>query len=288
MTSSTPTLAARLLRRLERFAMGRRAYKWVLRDWLPAGDLAAARDVLGTMRFSGRIEPQLSEGPVAEEIVVIAPHPDDEVIGPGGTLIRAARAGCRITVVFVTSGNSHDAGMRESESQACAAKCGFEARFLRAAERAIDVSAAARGIAEVIEEKRPGAIFIPFLLDDHDDHRRVNESLLQAAVAGLQTRPEVWAYQVYTPLPGNIAVDITDVAEHKAEAIRSYASQMQRRDWAHFALGLNAFNCRFLPPGRKGGYAECFFVVPMPDYIELCRRYFGSGQVYCEPAYVRQ
>jgi N-acetylglucosamine malate deacetylase 1 len=240
------------------------------------------------MRFAGQIEPQPMEGPVAKEIVVIAPHPDDEVIGPGGTLIRAARAGRRVTVVFVTSGSAQAAAVRESEARACAARWGFEARFLQTAERAIDVSSVARGLTEVIEEKKPGAIFIPFLLDDHDDHRRVNECLLQAAAIGLQSRPEVWAYQVYTPLPGNVVVDITDVAERKAEAIRSYASQILRRDWAHFALGLNAFNCRFLPPSGKAGYAECFFVVPMPDYVELCRRYFGSGKAYRQPAYARQ
>ena len=98
---------------------------------------------------------------------------------------------------------------------------------------------------------------------------------------------EVWAYQVYTPLPGNVAVDITDVADRKADAIRGFASQMVIRDWAHWALGLNAFNSRFVSTGGQKRYIETFFVLPLAEYVELCRHYFESDDatVYREPAY---
>src|SRR5262245_56047238 len=36
--------------------------------------------------------------------LVIAPHPDDEVLGAGGTIARLARAGIEVTVAVVTSG----------------------------------------------------------------------------------------------------------------------------------------------------------------------------------------
>lgn len=266
--------------------MARKAYKWVLRDWLALYDLPAAADVLGTMRFTRQIEPQLFDGPRAQDILVVAPHPDDEVIGPGGTLIRMANMGRKVTVLFVTSGKTDEAEVREKEARACCAMCGFEARFAGETAGAIRLDKAGQALADVAAEKRPDAIFIPFLVDDHDDHRRVNESLLHGLAAAYPRRgPEIWAYQVYTPLPGNVVVDITDVADRKAQAIRGYASQMQRRDWAHFALGLNAFNCRLLPGSRNAEYAESFFVVPMSDYLDLCRRYFGSGAAYYEAAY---
>jgi len=277
---------SRVIRRIERLAMGRKAYKWILRDWFPGNDLAAAARVLGTMRFSRQIEPQLLAGPRSREIIVVAPHPDDEIIGPGGTLLRMARTGGNVTVLFVTSGKPDERMVRGKEARACCEMCGFEPRFAGEVAEAIQSENAGKAIATLAAEKAPGAIFLPFLLDDHDDHRRVNEALLHGLAAAYQSHgPEIWAYQVYTPLPGNVVVDITNLIESKANAIRCYASQMQRRDWVHFALGLNAFNCRLLSGCRDAHYAESFFVVPLSEYLDLCRQYFGSGSAYYEAGY---
>ena len=71
---------------------------------------------------------------------------------------------------------------------------------------------------------------------------------------------EVWGYQVYSPVIPNVVVDISDVAETKAEAIRMWATQMSRRKLDHYMLGFNAFNTRLLPNAR---YVEAFFVVPI-------------------------
>jgi LmbE family N-acetylglucosaminyl deacetylase len=281
----TSGVLSRVIGRMERLAMGRKAYKWIRRDWFPGHDLAAAARVLGTMRFSQQIEPQLLEGPFSRNVIVIAPHPDDEMIGPGGTLLRMARTGKNVTVLFVTSGRLDQRTVREKEARACCEMYGFEPRFAGEVAGAIPPGNVGNAIAMLVAEKAPGAIFLPFLLDDHDDHRRVNEALLHGLASVYQSGgPEIWAYQVYTPLPGNVIVDITDLVESKAKAIRCYASQMQGRDWAHFALGLNAFNCRFLPGCRDARYAESFFVVPLSEYLDLCRQYFGSESVCHEAA----
>lgn len=39
-------------------------------------------------------------------ILIVAPHPDDETLGCGGTLAKRAQEGCRITVVVVTDGSN--------------------------------------------------------------------------------------------------------------------------------------------------------------------------------------
>ena len=264
--------------------MGRRAYKWIVRDWLPPGDLAAASEVLGTMRFIRQIEPQFLEGPAAQSILVLAPHPDDEVIGPGGTLIRAARGGRTVNILYVTSGKREEAAERNAEAKVCCASLGFAPVILGGVADQIDVAAAAKSVAESIGSIRPGAILVPFLLDDHPDHRRVNEVLLRA-LEGAASDAEIWAYQVYSPIPGNVAVDVTDVIAAKADAIRGYRSQMAHRDWAHFALGLNAFNCRLLSGQADPHYVESFFVVSCGEYLDLCRRYFST---VAAAAHVRQ
>ena len=40
-----------------------------------------------------------------KKIVVIAAHPDDEVLGCGGTIASAIRCGCHVHVLFVTDGS---------------------------------------------------------------------------------------------------------------------------------------------------------------------------------------
>ena len=68
--------------------------------------------------------------------------------------------------------------------------------------------------------------------------------------------------------------DITDAAAQKAEAIRMWQnSAMRSRDWAHFALGLNAYNSRLLPDSTLPRYVEAFFVVPLAEYLKVCGTY---------------
>ena len=53
--------------------------------------------------------------------MVFAPHPDDEVIGMGGALLKAQAAGCQITLVFMTSGDQGGVSTeREAEASAVA------------------------------------------------------------------------------------------------------------------------------------------------------------------------
>ncbi len=269
-----------LLSRFERLVMGRKAYKWVLRSWQPLEDLKTAADLLATMRFTGQIAPQLLDGPVgARRILVLAPHPDDEVIGPGGTLIRAVARGAEVSVLYLTSGGEGERAEREAEARAVCDTLGFHAQFAGGRASAMPPEAMAAAMAEALHAVQPDALFLPFLLDDHPDHRTASHALLLATQSGRNVgSPEVWAYQVYTPLLGNVAVDITALGEAKADAIRLYRSQMARRDWAHFALGLNAFNCRLLHGRADPVLIESFFAVPFTDYLALCRRYFAPAK----------
>lgn len=258
----------------------RQAYKFFMKDWTALSDLQACADVLSTMRFTRTLSPVVMQHPDAKRILVLAPHPDDEMIGAGGTLIRAVEAGTRVRVLYLTSGGTTPEAcrQRESEALAVAAKVGFEAELMR--QPAFGVSTAPAVVEELCERIGafgPDALLVTFLLDDHDDHRRASELLMRAAQSGrLPDELPLWAYQVYTAVIPNVLVDITGVHEAKADAIRLFTSQMKSRDWSHFALGLNAYNSRFLRGNPAPRYAEAFFVVPLNEYAELCRTYFAE------------
>ncbi|MBM3524301.1 MAG: hypothetical protein FJX57_15205 [Alphaproteobacteria bacterium] len=264
-----------LARRLEGSFRGRQAYKFFIKDWVSLGDLQACSAVVGAMRFSRNLEPLEMECPKGRRILVLAPHPDDEILGPGGTLIKCAADGRSITVLYFTSGKP--AEVAETEARSVAAYVGYQTKFLRFPLGAIslDDEALARS-ANAIREASPDCVFLPFLFDDHDDHRRVSELLRALVHRGMIAVDgvEVWGYQVYTALLPNVVVDITAVASRKAEAMRMFASQMRRRDWAHYVLGLNAFNSRFLKDSTAPKCAEAFFVVPAAEYVRLADVYF--------------
>jgi N-acetylglucosamine malate deacetylase 1 len=270
-----------ILHFVERQLWSRRAYKFVQNRWTGLADMDALADVLSTMRTSRDLKPIELEFPAAKNIVVLAPHPDDEVIGPGGTLIGGIERGCRVTVIYLTSGSSKStrAEIRENEALEAAALMGFETIFLGlSALEEHDLKSAAAILHQHLVDLSPDIIFTPFLSDDHIEHRKTGEILVRATEMGNGIRnPEIWAYQVYGAVISNVIVDITTTAEAKASAIRLYESQMKRRDWAHFALGLNAFNSRFLPGGATR-YAEMYFVLPLSDYCGFCAPYFSKRE----------
>jgi len=267
-----------ILSRIENLIRAQQTYKFVIKDWISLSDLPACAEVLSTMRFTRNLKPVIMEAPAGKRILILAPHPDDEMIGPGGTIIQAIRKGCDVKTLYLSSGgvDPAQASQREAEARKVANRVGFDTEFMALPPLEFDVGAEATTVlAQRIAAFAPNILLVTFLLDDHDDHRRTSEMLFRAFESGQVAGDlEIWAYQVYTSLIPNVVIDITDTRERKAEAIRLFASQIKSRDWAHFALGLNAYNSRFLGSSLTPRYVEAFFVVPLKDYADLCRVYF--------------
>src|SRR5262245_24763740 len=53
----------------------------------------------------------------ATRLLVVAPHPDDEVIAAGGTIRRVAAAGGALRVVYLTDGEASTAGVQATEGR---------------------------------------------------------------------------------------------------------------------------------------------------------------------------
>lgn len=285
---SIVTLCKRLAKRSWQYAWSRRSAKFVLRQWSALPDLGLAAEVLGTMRFTRNLEPLELARPAASRILVLAPHPDDEILGAGGTLLSAIAAGATVQVAYLTSGKPAQSAALEAETRTVAERCGYATTFLRHPMGNIPVDeAAAQGLAGLVRKFAPQALFLPALFDDHDDHRRASHLLLAAASRNfLPAGLEVWAYQVYCMLLPNVVVDITEQREAKAAALRLWSTQAASRDWAHYILGLNAFNVRFLKT-KEPRWAEAFLVLPLAEYASLCAAYFkGDGHgAYSLPTY---
>lgn len=249
------------------------------------GDLAASRIVLDSFRSARVLRPVPAPPPSDQNILLLAPHPDDESIGAGGTLLQAHAAGCAVDVLFLTTGREQERDVRRQEANAVCEAAGFTPHFAGQNADAIDTGAAARALLDLLDGRRFDSLFVPFLLDDHDDHRQVNEILLAAAEqdGGDALPREVWAYHVYGPGPMNCVIDISNVAERKRALIGRHQSQMKSRDWAHFALGMNAVLSRFLLGSPEARYAEGFMVTPTDSYLALAGKALACG-LYLDPA----
>jgi LmbE family N-acetylglucosaminyl deacetylase/GT2 family glycosyltransferase len=199
-----------------------------------------------------------------ERLLVLAPHPDDEVIGCGGLVALHLRERREVRIVIATDGaEAGSAATREEESRRGIAHLGDAAvDFLRLPDRSLDATAAPR-LREHLLDFAPDLILVPSPAEIHPDHAalaRLFCELLQSdetLFADLAVA-RVAFYEVSQPIRPNAIVDISAVADQKYAAIGEHRSQTALRDYAGYARGLNAYRAMTLPPETK--YAEAYYV----------------------------
>jgi LmbE family N-acetylglucosaminyl deacetylase len=200
-------------------------------------------------------------------ILVIAPHPDDESIGCGGALCRHSARGDRVTAVFLTSGElglehlprEEAWRVRESEAAAAAEVLGVaDLAFLRRPDWFVDegVDEAAALLRPILAREAPQSIYLPHTLEWHPDHRAAL-AVVRAALreSGIPV-PHLLTYEVWTPLSEYDQVeDITPVIARKLRAVRCYRSQLAGFPYDRAVRGLNQYRGALAARCR---YAEVF------------------------------
>jgi LmbE family N-acetylglucosaminyl deacetylase len=230
-----------------------------------------ARQLINVAR--GIDQPLAVDALSGARVLVLAPHPDDEIIGCGGSIVRHLERGARVHVVHVTSGErtwsgAGDGGAtREREAVAAAVAIGLDAdavEFLRLPDGKLAGHAelAAR-LRAAVQGRDPDLVYAPWPLDAHADHRAVTA----AAASALPASASVALYEVWGPLVPTHVVDITDVIERKTAALGCYETAVRGLDYAHTARGLAAYRSGQGLGGR--GYAEAFCVVRDDELLEL-------------------
>lgn len=202
-------------------------------------------------------------------LLVLAPHPDDEVFACGGLLALAASRGVRAKVVVCTDGGQGGHGAeREAESLAAAQILGGPTarqslEFWRLPDRSLQPDAALQErIAQVIESSRAEWVIAPSPFEIHPDHRAVCLAAIGAVyarqAAGQATR--LVCCEIGQPLLPNALLDITPVAHIKAQAMRCFASQLTQQAYDQQITGLNRYRAYTLGPAVV--QAEAFWFVP--------------------------
>ncbi|WP_407946684.1 PIG-L deacetylase family protein [Pararhizobium mangrovi] len=183
-----------------------------------------------------------------ERTLVVAPHPDDEVLGAGGTMAALTQAGCSVFVAVVTTGKAPDFDMRQVTTvrEECARaheKLGVRetlwldqpaARLSEVAH--VELNAALSGVVDAV---RPGALVLPFVGDIHMDHQLTFLSgLVAARPHGPKFPPLVLAYETLSEtnwnapylspsFQPNYFVDISSTIDLKLDAMAAFSSQVR-------------------------------------------------------------
>jgi len=206
-----------------------------------------------------------------ERLLVLAPHPDDEVIGCGGLVALHLRDGRQVRVVIVTDGaEAGNAEVREDESQRALSVLGAApVEFLRFRDRHLDEEAGALQdrLREILTSFKPDLIAVPSPVEIHPDHAALSRAFCEliqndASLFAALAVARVAFYEVGYPIRPNTLIDITTVAAKKYAAIACHTSQLAFRDYVSYARGLNAYRAMTLEPTTH--YAEGYWVGPLP------------------------
>lgn len=230
-------------------------------------------------------------------VLVLAPHPDDEVFGCGATLSQMAQAGAEILVLILTDGvlaeewsglseeeaadvRKQKIARRRSESEAAAGILGYPKPeflgwcdgqllegYMEGAQNIGKHGCEINFLNELqcrVENFKPDLLLAPSFWEMHRDHRAVAQwalDLFQDSRQGKANQPPpfpVVFYEIGVPLMPNYLVDITGTCDLKDQAMACFGSQLFSQAYDDQIRGLNRFRSYTLGLDVKS--AEAFYV----------------------------
>lgn len=210
-------------------------------------------------------------------ILIIGPHPDDQELGMGGTIVKLARQGHKVHLVDMTNGEPTPRGspeIRAKESAAAAKVLGVERTLLGLTNRQVIHDIPSRHkLAAVIRKHVADWLFVPYPIDAHPDHvavtriaedARFDAKLTKCDIPGAPCYPKRIIYYFCTHLrmnfTPNFCIDVSDTIDTKLKAVGCYESQFV----------------------ANSGY--------VPEMVKTINGYFGSriGTQYAEPFFTHE
>jgi len=192
--------------------------------------------------------PKVLELPQQANVLVIAPHSDDETFGCGGTLALLQQKGCHVKVVIMTDGSQGDpqgycnedvVSCRQRESIAALNCLGVDdVMFLGEADGNFRYTPAiAEQLTSILDNFVADWILMPSVLDYHRDHVAVSLSVL-TVWQQRGCRERVFLYEIWEPVPATWVVDISAVFAVKQQAVQCYQLPLEYCDYLTVVTGL--------------------------------------------------
>ncbi len=215
------------------------------------------------------------------KVLVIAPHPDDETLGCGGSLFKHKDNDDELYWIIVTSLHTNDGWdktkiqNRELEIENVNMQYGFKELFnLKIPTTKVDtipISSFVQTITEIYDRIKPEIIYIPFLYDVHTDHQIISKSL-QSSIKWFR-HPHIKRVLMYETLSEtefnfsagrvfrpNVFIDITDYISSKIKTMEIYDGELREFPFPRSTKSIKALATL---RGSQSGYeaAEAFELV---------------------------
>lgn len=198
-------------------------------------------------------------------VLVVAAHPDDEVLGAGGAMARHSAAGETVTVAILGSGLS--SRLQNPEQLNAASLQGLRMEAQTAAELvgvndlrlfdlpdnrfdSVDLLEIVKTVEAVVEKVQPQIVYTHFPGDLNIDHRRTAEAVLTACrpLPGSSVR-RILAMDVASatgwgepanPFVPTVFLDISSVLQRKLQAMAAYRGELREFPHPRSLAGLEA------------------------------------------------
>jgi LmbE family N-acetylglucosaminyl deacetylase len=190
--------------------------------------------------------------------LIIAPHPDDETIGCGATIMHKLAAGSTVTVLVVTDGrHSHTAVPPERQGALRRAEMAEAARRLGLPPGAVHWAGLVDGkvaddqdrlteiLVRLLDRLRPDEVYVTCADEPHPDHAAAGRAARRAcATVGVPLAEyPIWLWCSWPMAPGRrlgstwdairrrvVRVRLAGHADGKQHALHAYASQLGKPD----------------------------------------------------------
>jgi LmbE family N-acetylglucosaminyl deacetylase len=189
-----------------------------------------------------------------DTVLVVAAHPDDEVLGCGGTIARHVAEGDRVHTVFFTDGigaRHSEAGAQRESEQVLRSESATAAAAILGTERptylgfpdnrldSVDLLDLVQALETVSRPIRPTIIYTHWLGDLNIDHRCVYQSVITAfRPTEAETVRQIRSFEVVSstewgdrsvtaPFSPTSYVDVSSFLSTKLQAIEAYGQEMR-------------------------------------------------------------
>lgn len=214
--------------------------------------------------------------PPALRVLVLAPHPDDEIFGCGGSLALYRRQGAEVHVHVLTDGGGYAPeperaaifAARRAETDAALALIGIApASFGGFPDRGLGaLQALGEHVRQLIADYQPDIVLAPSPWEIHPDHLATARALLVAANllhGRAEKLPGLMFYEIGSPLRADLLIDLTAVWDLKERAMGCFASQLAQQDYLRHISSLNGYRTYTLPSAIH--HAEAFAYIPAEE-----------------------
>ncbi len=215
-----------------------------------------------------------------DNLLVIAPHPDDDVLGAGGSMARASEGGRGVFSLYITDGRrspridrsiSDEEMARRREGEALAALKavgGAGGVFLRRRSAELEGAAgveAQKEMTGILKSIAPKTVYLPAPYERHRTHQ-ICTRLAVGALWQSEAKADLLGYSLWGCFWGEkprVTVDISAFIRKKVEAVLAHSTQTAYKSYQQGILGKNNYEAIFWQSQEieVTGFVETFLIM---------------------------